>query len=244
MDDFVYFKYRAINKFLLDSLVKSTVYCALPSKLNDPFDCQIDIRKSALCAAKQLTGFQREVLETISRAPTYFDEIQPRMKKVGVCSFSLTLNEPVLWSHYSDEHRGVCLLYQFEEDFLLDPRNQIVGVTNVTYGGNPLSEWLMTQIPEEIADDFYEEFTIELLKRVLMIKGTAWSYEEEARIIREIAGPFEIPRTCLKKVCFGLNTSLEDEHLVREIVDRSGYTVTYCKMRKTESDFGIEEVET
>lgn len=228
---------------MLDALVKSIVFCALPSKLNDPFDCQIDIRKSALHAAKKLTGFQREVLETTSRTPAYFDEIQERMKKVGVCSFSLTLNEPVLWSHYADEHRGVCLLYQFEEDFLLDRCNQIVGVTKVTYGENPLSEWFMTQIPEEIEDDFYKKFTTELLKRVLIVKGAAWSHETEARIIREIAGPFEIPRTCLKQVCFGLNTSLENERLVRKIVDHSGYTVKYCKMRKAESDFGIEAVE-
>jgi hypothetical protein len=244
MNDFLFFKYRAVNKFLIDTLVKSNVYCALPAQFNDPFDCQIDIRMSALSAVNQLTGFKKKILETISQTPQYFDAMQSRMKKIGVCSFSLTLTEPVMWSHYADNHRGVCLLYQFTEDFFQDRRNQIVSVTDLIYGGNPLSDWFIEQIPDQIGDKFYEEFTTELLKRVLMVKGPAWEYEKEARIIREIDGPFEIPRECLKQVCFGLNTSLEDERLVREIVSRSGFSVTYCKIRKGESGFGIEAVET
>ena len=92
----------------------------------------------------------------------------------------------------------------------------------------------------QIEDDFYDHFTTEPLKRVLIIKATGWSYEQECRIIREKAGPFSVPKEFLKQVCFGMNTSDSDMSLISKIVDSSGYTVDYCQIVEKESDFGIK----
>lgn len=243
MENFLYFKFRPVNKFLIDSLVNRTLYFARPSRLNDPFDCQVDLRKSAQHAITRMTGSKRDILKRIFQADGYFDAIQQRMANVGVCSFSLKLEEPLLWSHYADEHRGVCLLYQFNENFLMDRKNEIVGVSDITYGENPLSDWIMDSIPDQIEDTFYERFTTELLKRVLIIKGSGWAYEHEARIIREQEGTFSIPKGCLKQVCFGLKISSSDMNLVKQIVEGAGYQVSYCQMQKMASDFGIQAAE-
>ena len=243
MDEFRYFKFRAVNKFLIDAIVNGTLYFAKPSRLNDPFDCQVDIRKSAKYAMPKVSGAKREILERIADVEGYLDVIQLRMTKIGVCSFSLTLEEPLLWSHYADEHRGISLMYQFTEDFLTDRSNKIIGVSDVKYGENPLSDWFIENIPDQIDDDFYDRFTTELLKRVLIIKGSGWDYEREARIIRERAGEFSIPNEFLKQVCFGLNTTDSDRRLIRKIIDSTGYTVDYCKIVRKESDFGIMAVE-
>jgi hypothetical protein len=57
--------------------------------------------------------------------PKFFDDFILPLQKVGVCSFSLSLDKPLctsaLWSHYADGHRGVCLLYRFPESFLVAP---------------------------------------------------------------------------------------------------------------------------
>ncbi len=243
MDDYRYFKYRFINKNLIDSLVNGSLYFALPSKLNDPFDCQIDLRKSAKYAASKSSGVKQEILLKIAGTDTFVDDIQLRMTKIGVCSFSLSLEESLLWSHYADEHRGICLLYEFTESFFLDKVNKIVGVSDIKYGENPLSDWLIESIPEHITDDFYDHFTIELLKRVLIVKAEGWRYENECRIIREHSGPFIIPKKCLKQVCFGMHTPESDIQLVKKIVDSSGYNVSYCRICKRESDFGIKAVD-
>lgn len=243
MDDYRYFKYRFINKNLIDSLVNGSLYFSLPSNLNDPFDCQIDIKKSANFAASKVSGIKRKILLRISTLDNFGDEIQRRMMKIGVCSFSLTLEEPLLWSHYADEHRGVCLMYEFTENFLLEEVNEIVGASEIEYGENPLSDWLIESIPDQIEDDFYDDFTTKLLKRVLTVKADGWRYENESRIIRENAGPFLIPKECLKQVCFGMRTAKADMQLVRKIVDRAGCAVDYCQIRKRESDFGIKAVE-
>lgn len=243
MDNFKYFKYRFINKNLIDSLVSGSLYFALPSNLNDPFDCQIDIKKSASFAASKVSGMKREILQIISTLDKFGDEIQRRMTKIGVCSFSLNMEESLLWSHYADEHRGVCLMYEFTENFFLEEANGIIGTCAIEYGENPLSDWLIENIPDQIEDDFYDHFTTELLKRVLIVKAEGWRYENECRIIRQNAGPFPIPMECLKQVCFGMHTTEADMQLIRKIVDKAGYTVDYCQICKRESDFGIKAIE-
>lgn len=100
-----FFKYRAINKNLIDSLVNGYLYCAPPASLNDPFDCQVDIKKSANYASSKLSGMKRDFLIRMSQLDVFIDEIQQRMTGIGICSFSLTLEEPLLWSHYADEHQ-------------------------------------------------------------------------------------------------------------------------------------------
>ena len=43
-EDFLCFKFRAINKHLIESLVNPSLYFARPDTLNDPFDCRLDLR--------------------------------------------------------------------------------------------------------------------------------------------------------------------------------------------------------
>lgn len=243
MDEFIYFKFRAVNKHLIDSLVKGSLYFARPSLLNDPFDCQIDIKKSAKHAISQLSGVKSEILKKILGIEGYLNEIQRKMKKVGICSFSLKLEEPLLWSHYADEHRGICLTYQFPEEFLIDRENQVVGVSKTEYGKNPLTDWFIENIPEEYGKEFEDHFTTELLKKVLIIKSESWAYEKEARIIREVEGVFPIHKKFLTQVCFGLNTPESDKSLIRQLVDNSGYSASYCQIERKEDDFGIKAVE-
>ncbi len=244
MEKFIFFKFRAINKNIIDSLVKGTIYFALPSRLNDPFDCQIDIKKSAEHAMSLLSGTKCEILKKISKiGEGYFDEIQRRMKKVGICSFSSKLEEPLLWSHYADEHRGICLTYQFPEEFLVDRSNKIVGVSQTEYGKNPLTEWFIENVPDKYGTNFEDHFTTELLKKVLIIKSESWEYEEESRIIREEKGNFLISKEFLKQVCFGLNTSESDKSLIKQLVENSGYSVSYCQIERRDDDFGIKAVE-
>lgn len=245
MDEYRCFKYRAVNKNLIDSLINGYLYFSIPSKLNDPFDCQTDIRKSANYAISKVSGIKRDILQRITQLDGFIDDIQQRMAIIGVCSFSLTLEDSLLWSHYGDEHRGICLMYEFAEDFLLDRSSEIVGVSKIIYGENPLSDWFIDSIPDNIKDNFYQHFTTELLKRVLIIKAVGWSYEQECRIIREKAGPFLVPKNFLMQVCFGMNTSESDMRLIKKIVDGSGsgYEVNFCQIMKKESDFGIKAVE-
>ncbi|NQT54834.1 MAG: hypothetical protein HQ551_01240 [Desulfobacteraceae bacterium] len=105
MEKITLFKFRSINKYLIDTLVKGTVYCVRPIRLNDPFDCQVDIKKATENAISRLSGKKKQNLVKLSKAKDLFDKIQKDIKSVGICSFSLVLEEPLLWSHYADQRQ-------------------------------------------------------------------------------------------------------------------------------------------
>jgi hypothetical protein len=55
-------KFRKIDKFLLDSLVHGHLCFAPPDKLNDPFDCKIDINKSLTKAITESSDSEKATL--------------------------------------------------------------------------------------------------------------------------------------------------------------------------------------
>ena len=236
----MFFKFREINKYLIDSLVKGTIYCASPSKLNDPFDCRVDIKKAVNQAILNLSGEKKRILSKLANMKGYLDQIQKDTGDVALCSFSLVLAESLLWSHYANQHRGLCLTYEFSEDFLNNP-DSILGAVPVEYEDNSLTNWFIENTPTEETE--FKKFTLEIVKKVLTIKSPSWGYEKEFRIIRKQAGAFEIEKEQLIQICFGLNTAVSDINRIRQLVDSSGYTVEYCKMVRSQSDFGIEAQE-
>jgi hypothetical protein len=235
--DYRYFKFRSIDKHLIESLVNSRLYFAKPNALNDPFDCSLELEKSISRAASSATGKRKDFLDKVLDTP-FPRDWKRLLENIGVCSFSLNLNETVLWSHYADEHKGLCLLYRFPESFLLDKQNEVLGVDKVKYADDALTDWLKTNAPLEMGN-----FTSELLKIYLTAKSNAWQYENEARIIRLEHGLFDIPSGLLEQVCFGLRTPRADIELITKLASEHCGCNKFCQMIRGESDFGITAVE-
>src|SRR5207253_3097370 len=55
-------------------------------------------------------------------------ELQNRYGK-GICCFSEEYNNPLLWSHYGDQHRGICIGYTLD-------RRPKPDLRQVRYGGD------------------------------------------------------------------------------------------------------------
>jgi hypothetical protein len=169
------------------------------------------------------------------------NKIEAFVKNVGVCSFSLELENTLMWSHYADNHRGVCLTYGFPRSFFDEMANKILGIVKVDYGLNPLSDWFLHVLNEYMQID---TFIRSLIKKTFTVKAGLWEYEEEVRIVRKNAGVQAIDRQFLKQICFGLATPDTDITLVKNILGQCGYDIDLCKMkRSTSSDFGLEPVE-
>jgi hypothetical protein len=210
--------------------------------LNDPLDCQVDIRKAAENAISRLSGKKRQNLISLSKHKGILDDIQKSLRDVGVCSFSLVLEHPLLWSHYADGHKGLCLAYEIPFSAFFGPERTIDGaILPVHYDENPLTEWFMNNTPEKAKIDT-KEFSNALVERVLSIKAKEWEYEKEARIICRNEGAVPIQHHHLKQVCFGMNTAKADLSLVKQLVDNTGYSVEYFRIERTENDFGIKTV--
>src|SRR5215471_7809223 len=67
-------------------------------ELNDPLDCQ-----------PTLTRADESKLISVSEDP-YFVEIYD---SIGIICYSASINDPVVWSHYADSHRGVAFGFKF-----------------------------------------------------------------------------------------------------------------------------------
>ncbi len=240
MNDIVLFKYRPPNDYLYEGLRNSTIHFSSPEELNDPFDCQVDIERCLSKAIAESDGSVRAYLEILTRLPKFSSSLQGALKRVGICSFSLTLTDPLLWAHYADNHRGVCLTYRMDEKFFLDKRNRIIGLAPTEYGASPLRNWFRTVAPT-LGEPASRAMGTEMCKKLFTVKGECWAYEKEIRAIREVPGSLEVPRESLVQICFGLRTSDKTIEAVRASIKDGN--VKYCQVVRDGTDFGIQAIE-
>lgn len=252
MEAYILLKYGKISKHLIESLVQSQLYFARPDTLNDPFDCQVDIVKSLKNATSKSTGSERETLNRLLSHDDLlkgFKDAQEDIKNAGVYSSSLSnhnftgIGNSLMWSHYADSHKGICLVYAMPESFIADTANSFYGIASVDYTYDPLCELFRQLVSHN--SDLPENPFIDVVKKALTVKDECWSPEKEMRILRKTAGKVSIDKSYLKRVYFGLNTPDNDIELIRSILKGSNYTSVPCfKMeRKSESDFGIKALE-
>lgn len=236
-EDHLYYKFRAIDKHLIESLVKRNLYFATPDTLNDPFDCQLDLDKSFKRAALSAKGERKDFLEKVLEKTTFAEDWKMLFEKIGICSFSLDQNETLLWSHYADEHKGLCLLYRFPKNFLEDSKE--IRAEKVRYEHDALTDWLKTAAPLDM-----NSIVEGLVNTYVTSKSPAWDFEKEVRIIRSEHGPFHIPFGYLEQVCFGLRTPQADIDLITKLAKEYSGCIKFRKMiHDEESDFGMRAVE-
>jgi hypothetical protein len=126
-------------KWALDDIAKRRIKISEIDQLNDPFELWcVDQKDQRL--REVLRGFKKETGE-----------------KFGLICFTRRWHNPLLWSHYADKHRGICL------GFDVDDR----GLKPVSY----VKERPTLQIPP----------TLESMNEILFAKYRDWKYEEECR---------------------------------------------------------------
>ena len=239
------FKFCKVNRRLLDSLVHSQIYFARPESLNDPFDCQVDVKKSLQNAIEQSSGSSKETLEKLLNDNEFQDVLNKNLKDLkdfGIFSASHkpSLECALMWSHYGDEHKGICSVYSIPNAFCTTGNDGVIGIANVDYGLNLLTDWFK-RLPSNT--DIHSIAFEKLMKKILTIKGSCWKYENEVRIIRSSAGYVTINQSYLQHICFGLNTPEEDKKLIRKVIEKFDYDVGYSEIRRTKNDFGIKAVD-
>lgn len=120
----------------------------------------------------------------------------------GVCCFSTTYSSPLLWSHYGDQHRGLCVGYGLDRT----PKPQL---QKVIYGGG---RGIKTSalVKAFIHDDLKAQEGLD--SDVLLRKARGWGYEREWRLIGT-QGLQDSP-LLLKEITFGLRCASSVMHSV------------------------------
>lgn len=120
----------------------------------------------------------------------------------GVCSFSTTYSSPLLWSHYGEQHQGLCLGYGIK-------REPVPKLNKIIYGGN---RSIKTSTLSRAFIDEEEIAKAELDRDVLLRKARGWNYEHEWRLIGT-QGVQDSP-LLLKNVTFGIRCSSSIKHSI------------------------------
>lgn len=241
MQESIGFKFRQINKRLIESLITGEVYFSSAEQLNDPFDCQIDVKKSLKSAIGRVQGDQKKVLLSIQdELDGVFTDIEREIKTFGIWSCSLELNNPLMWSHYGDEHKGICLTYKLPDKFIDHTLGEVIGLHPVEYTKNPITDWFIENSKIDGESPPLGEFITSLVVKLLISKDVCWEYEKEGRVISKTQGLKEIGKPALQQVSFGLRTPNSDKELIRHILRSHGYSASICEMVRSENDFGLE----
>jgi len=147
----------------------------------------------------------------------------------GICCFSSTVDNPLLWSHYGDQHRGLCVGY----DLNRKPKPRL---HKVVYGSNRIihTSAIMKAIVEK-----RHEYQERLDRDVLLRKALPWSYEEEWRLLGNRGIQDSV--LALKDITFGLRCPIAVKHaLINALGSRLG-GVEFYEIYQVKGSFDLKK---
>ncbi len=175
----ILYKYCPYNANSLSIIINQKVWYCKPADFNDPFDgdfcvdhdCsfddflkifKIDTPSGTYKKLKEkYCGVDGKIKKEIIEKEENFLEV---FKNIGVLSLTPHKENVLMWSHYSDDHRGFSIGFNIEDD---------VPVTGINY-----SETL----PKHHLSYFYKIDCKGDFLPIQFTKHTDWDYEDERRI--------------------------------------------------------------
>jgi hypothetical protein len=239
------FRFRQVNEWLWREMLESAFFHNAPEDFNDPFDCRVNTERAlARAFQRELPSERRKTLEDFQRR---FSQKPPSDFDLGVCCFTNNAEDPLMWAHYADKHRGVCLTYKIPADYFMNkyPQSEtepfFVGSEKVHYGDDAYTDWLgsgdMSQSPYE---------PIELAaSRTLVTKAECWEHESEYRtIVSKSRWAMRFEPSFLSGVIFGLRTPEADKKKVAAIALLNNPHVELAQAKvSTDRDFALTFVD-
>ena len=181
-----------------DIIENNCLWLSHPQDFNDPFDCRIPTYKSNW----DIENF-------------YY-------KDIGIRCFSAANDNVLMWSHYADSHKGVCL--EFDYDKLL-----AIGQAEI------IKVRYRNRIPDDTGDKSID------LKRALSYKAMDWSYEREYRLMhgKSKNRKFDILPEALTGIFMGCEMCGEDKENIKKLVKRTGRDIPLFEMQKSPVEFKL-----
>ena len=138
----------------------------------------------------------------------------------GVVSFSGDALNILMWSHYAENHSGVCL------EFATDSYSFDVVAAVVYKTKRPVFRPL-------------DSDRAGLMERILLHKADIWSYEREWRYFRITEGPgaASFPSSALRSIILGAAIRPEFERVVRELVAERDEPLLVQRAKFDEQEF-------
>lgn len=234
-------------------LYEQNIFLPSVSSFNDPFEGNIPIEyeedelkperifiKMRALAIEQYTNLSEQEIQKITYAnqqkdlindPKHIEEYNEDVKNsieksYGIFCLTTEGNNFLMWSHYSNSHKGFCI--GFNTKILIETLK--CGIGKVIY---------QEQIPKFRFNESIEDFVIKLLGT----KGIVWNYENEYRIIKSLSAnkSFTLPKEAISEIVLGCNMDLKTKF---EIIEFIKLNLNHCRVyeiKKSNRLFKLEK---
>lgn len=200
MTRFIY-KYMPLRSdFFKEPLIRATPAMSL----NDPFEGLFNSKQLHDVNANNNKLFERRGGELFEPNESELADIASFIKSdlddLGILSFTEDFTNPLMWAHYSDEHRGMVVEFDctkaFFSDSLLENEGRHSRFGKKYHGDTyEFPERVMYRRerpdfkraefanPDNVIDHYWNEFT----RTILFTKANEWIYEKEHRSIVKLS---------------------------------------------------------
>ena len=234
-------------------ILNSQLWFTKPENFNDPLDSRLDYRQEYSQA--EIEDFWRGFLQSKPDHPQKFDEILQRWgsnekfveqqnkvfdkfrSQMGVCCFSASPCNILMWSHYANNHKGI--VYEFEPDLFQNSLSDF-------FTGNPIRV-------DYMADNEYELLSYALsgkqkkdqFVKELTTKSIDWAYEQEYRFVDLNGhGNKAFKKESLKTIIFGAKTLSDEVERIQNLCRQYGLNrIAFKQARFKTGKFEIELVD-
>ncbi|MBR6066539.1 MAG: DUF2971 domain-containing protein [Bacteroidales bacterium] len=215
------YAFRKCNTFLYQSLINDQLNLSSPTTFNDPFDCPI---LELLNDGTEISSLIRQAYKDCLKIACFTNNIKlPYNKDPKIWFSELVKNDKkhkedkdeflnsLMWAHYADSHRGVCIKYSFFDSISrlgCEDKNIVAYFKDVKYSDTDISKYTKNTI--NFDDAFFH-------------KGKEWEYENELRFLYYNLNDhgehrsIDIPN-CIEAIYFGVKCSEEDKETIKNIM--------------------------
>lgn len=246
------YKYQPFSEEVLTNLKEHQIWFRKPITLNDPYDCNFELRLISVFEADLLREFKRMRQSPRVRKATFdakyladgklndrfekdifkgFAEGLAKYRQTllndrGITCFSEIGDNLLMWSHYTQGHTGFCL--EFDTSF--HPFEKSIQVHYAEQNRIPAVNPILAHFQEQ---DFFE--------RMIGTKAKCWKYEQEWRLLHKQGGDITENYTpeCLTAVYFGINMLQDHKFRIMDILKDSPVKNGFFEMSKDKEDFQL-----
>jgi hypothetical protein len=243
------YKYEKLNVQTLRNLKNAKIYFNTPASFNDPFDCSVLETSILLTDSDIVEIFKRYLLDNSIRVDFEIsskknvpqknidqiymafekklrDKQDELLNKRGCTCFSEVNDNILMWSHYADGHKGICL--EFDTSSSLFGKAKKVDYFPNLPSINPIK--LLFGSDNEIVEE---------IKKTLFTKYKCWDYEKEWRLYHKEPNKEYGYGTALKSVYFGLAVNSADLEIVCLTLKGQNKDIKFYKAYKDKSKYAL-----
>ncbi|NTF47040.1 DUF2971 domain-containing protein [Agrobacterium rhizogenes] len=158
----------------------------------------------------------------------YVEEELLRQYNKGIVSFAERSACPLMWSHYGDQHNGVCAGYSI-------PADAATNLHKIEYGGSRLVN--ASEVARMLNGDEMARRSVD--GAVLLRKAASWRYEREWRLVGQ-RGLQDSPLE-LEEVIFGMRCKPSVMYAVVRALEDRDRPVRYYEMREVRGTFRLRK---